>query len=177
MDEIGLDWACTTLSVGQQRTKVSIPGSRARYSHTSGWLGVRPRSSAEPTIIMPNGFITVGGQTYNWATSTHAVSEGSSKLRKALAEADDAFFQKSVDYIDDADSPKSKTADPTIGRCDKQPGVGHLAWQIGTKSYGDLKFDATSAHRLTVATASNRTSILVQLFTISNSQKFDLDIT
>ncbi len=140
-------------------------------------LRVRPRSSTQPQLIMPNGTVTVGGQTYNWATSTHAVSEGSSKLRKALAEADDAFFQKAVDYIDDAGSPKSKSADQTIGRCDKQPGIGHLAWQIGTKSYGDLKFDATSAHRLTVATAANRTSILIQLFTISNTQKCDLVIT
>jgi|GEM_PF-6567659 len=42
---------------------------------------------------MPNGTVTVGGQTYNWATSTHAVSEGSNKLRKALAEAGDKFFE------------------------------------------------------------------------------------
>ena len=40
-----------------------------------------------------------------------------------------------------------------------------------------LKFDATSAHRLTVATPANRTSILIQLFAISNAQKLDLDIT
>lgn len=177
MDEIGLDWACTTLSVGQQRTKVSIPGSRARYSHTSGWLGVRPRSSAEPTIIMPNGFITVGGQTYNWATSTHAVSPGSNTLRKAIAEAEYKFFESAVDSIGFEASPKSNKADPTIGRCDKQPGIGHLAWQIGKGSYGDLKFDATSAHRLTVATTANRASILSQLFAISNKEGFDLNIT
>ena len=126
---------------------------------------------------MPNGSIIVGGQTYNWATSTHAVSPGSNTLRKAIAEEEYKFFESAVDSISFEDSPKSNKADPTIGRCDKQPGVGHLAWQIGMGSFGDLKFDATSAHRLTIATPANRASILGQLFAISNKQGFDLDIT
>lgn len=126
---------------------------------------------------MPNGTVTVGGQTYNWATADKTVTKANSKLLKALAAAESSFFQKSVDYINEADSPKSKTADPAIGRCDKQPGVGHLAWQIKNDSYGDLKFDATSAHRLTIATPANRTEILIQLFTISSQQESDLNIT
>ena len=126
---------------------------------------------------MANGTVNVGGQAYNWATSTGTVTPANAKLKKALAAAELSFFQKAVDYLDDEGSPKSKPADDAIGRCDKQPGTGHLAWQIGKSTYGDLKFDATSAHRLVVAAPADRLSVLTQLFAISNVQGCPLNIT
>jgi len=126
---------------------------------------------------MPNGTVAVGGQTYSWATSTGVVTAANSKTKKALQDAELSFFQKAVDYMDDVASPKSKSADSGIGRCDKQPGKGHLAWQIGAASYVDLKFDATATTRLQGATTANRPQVLIQLFTISTEQKKDLNIT
>ena len=125
---------------------------------------------------MPNGTVTVAGVTYTWTTSGNGVTQASSKLKKALREAEVSFFQKAVDYIGEAGSPKSKPADSAIGRCDKQPGVGHLAWQIGKASMGDLKFDAVSALRISTCGA-NMADILSQLFVISTEQGLDLTIT
>ena len=126
---------------------------------------------------MPNGTVVVGGQTYSWATSAKTVTGASSKLKKELREASPSFFQKAVDYMDEEGSPKSKPADGNIGRCDKQPGTGHLAWQIKSASYGDLKFDATATTRLRGATSANMAEILIQLFIESNGQGKDLAIT
>jgi len=126
---------------------------------------------------MPNGTVAVGGQTYSWATSTGVVTAANSKTKKALQDAESSFFQKAVDYIDDAGSPKSKSADSSIGRCDKQPGKGHLAWQIGKASYGDLKFDTTATTRLSGASSANMKDVLIQLFIISTEQGKDLAIT
>ena len=126
---------------------------------------------------MPNGTVVVGGQTYTWTTSGNSVTSANGKTKKALANAEASFFQKSVDYMTGEDSPKSKQADAEIGRCDKQPGTGHLAWQIGNASYGDLKFDATATTRLRAATAADMTEVLIQLFTISTAQGKDLKIT
>ena len=126
---------------------------------------------------MANGTVVVGGQTYSWATSSKSVTTANSKTKKGLRDADASFFQKAVDYMDDEGSPKSKPAEGSIGRCDKQPGKGHLTWQIKSASYGDLKFDATATTRLRGATAANMTDVLIQLFIISNEQGKDLAIT
>ena len=126
---------------------------------------------------MPNGNVVVGGQTYSWATSSKSVTGASSKMKKNLRDAEVSFFQKAVDYMTGQDSPKSKSADSNIGRCDKQPGAGHLAWQIGSKSYGDLKFDGTATTRLRGATPANMQAVLIELFIISTQQETDLTIT
>jgi hypothetical protein len=126
---------------------------------------------------MANGTITVGGQTYTWATSSKSVTAANSKTKKALRDADASFFQKAVDYMNEEGSPKSKSADASIGRCDKQPGTGHLAWQLEKASLGDLKFNAIATTRLRGATAANMTDILIQLFIISTEQGKDLAIT
>jgi len=126
---------------------------------------------------MPNGTVVVGGQTYTWATSSKSVTGANSKTKKGLRDAEASFFQKAVDYMNDEGSPKSKPADISIGRCDKQPGTGHLAWQIEKASMGDLKFDATATTRLRGATPANMTDILIQLFIISTEQGKDLAIS
>ena len=126
---------------------------------------------------MANGTVVVGGQTYSWATSSKSVTAANGKTKKGLRDADASFFQKAVDYMNEEGSPKSKQADASIGRCDKQPGIGHLAWQIDKASLGDLKFDATATTRLKGATAANMTDVLIQLFIISTEQGKDLAIT
>ena len=126
---------------------------------------------------MANGTVVVGGQTYTWATSSKSVTGANSKTKKGLRDAEASFFQKAVDYMNDEGSPKSKPADGEIGRCDKQPGTGHLAWQIEKASMGDLKFDATATTRLRGATPANMTDILIQLFIISTEQGKDLAIS
>jgi hypothetical protein len=126
---------------------------------------------------MANGTVVVGGQTYSWATSSKSVTGANSKTKKGLRDAEASFFQKAVDYMTGEDSPKSKQADPAIGRCDKQPGTGHLAWQIGNASYGDLKFDTPATTRLRGATAANMKDVLIELFIISTEQGKDLTIT
>ena len=126
---------------------------------------------------MANGTVVVGGQTYSWATSSKSVTAANSKTKKGLRDADASFFQKAVDYMNDEGSPKSKPADASIGRCDKQPGTGHLAWQIEKASLGDLKFDATATTRLRGATAVNMKDVLIALFIISTEQGKDLTIT
>jgi len=126
---------------------------------------------------MANGTVVVGGQTYTWATSSKSVTGANSKTKKGLRDAEASFFQKAVDYMNDEGSPKSKPADISIGRCDKQPGTGHLAWQIEKASMGDLKFDATATTRLRGATPANMTDILIQLFIISTEQGKDLAIS
>ena len=126
---------------------------------------------------MPNGTVVVGGQTYSWATSSKSVTAVNSKTKKGLRDADASFFQKAVDYMNEEGSPKSKPADGSNGRCDKQPGTGHLAWQIDKASVGDLKFDAAATTRLRGATAANMTDVLIQLFIISTEQGKDLAVT
>jgi hypothetical protein len=126
---------------------------------------------------MPNGTITVGGQTYTWVTSSKSVTAANGKTKRGLAAAEASFFQKAVDYMTEDGSPKSKPADADIGRCDKQPGAGHLAWQIGKASLGDLKFDATATTRLRGATPANMAAILRELFTLSTEHGKDLAIT
>ena len=126
---------------------------------------------------MPNGTVAVGGQTYTWVTSSKSVTAANGKTKKGLRGADSSFFQKAVDYMTEEGSPKSKPADADIGRCDKQPGAGHLAWQIDKASLGDLKFDATATTRLKGATPANMTEILIQLFILSTEHGKDLAIT
>ena len=126
---------------------------------------------------MANGTVVVGGQTYTWATSSKSVTGANSKTKKGLRDAETSFFQKAVDYMNDEGSPKSKPADISIGRCDKQPGTGHLAWQIEKASMGDLKFDAVATTRLRGATAADMTDVLIQLFIISTDHGKDLAIT
>ena len=125
---------------------------------------------------MANGTVVVGGQTYTWVTSSKSVTAANGKLKKGLRDAEASFFQKAVDYMNDEASPKSKPADDIIGRCDKQPGLGHLAWQIDKASLGDLKFDATATTRLKGAGA-NMKDILIALFIISTEQGKDLTIS
>ena len=119
---------------------------------------------------MPNGSINVNGTSFLWAISDKTVSSGSNKLRKALARAESIFFQKAVDYMSEAGSPKSKSADSDIGRCDKQPGAGHLAWHIRADTYGDWKFSTAATGRLHGMNKTDMTEALIDLFTISNRQ-------